>query len=72
MYVSTMNQRLYDLYGKRFIEEFALYADKNIKLLVIFEGKMPEEIINKNHNILVIPLLNKNHNQFFKFFGSFL
>lgn len=69
-FVSTMNQKLYDLYGKRFVDEFAIYADKNIKLFIIFEGKIPEEIIKKSNNILVIPLLNEKHNQFFKFFGS--
>ena len=52
-FVSTMNQKLYDLYGKRFIEEFALYADKNIKLFVIFEGKMPEEMMCASSRMVI-------------------
>ena len=65
-----MNQRLYDLYGKRFIEEFATYAKENIKLFIIFEGEIPKEIINIKNNILSIPLLSEQHNQFLKFFGK--
>ena len=65
-----MNQRLYDLYGQRFIEEFIINADKNIKLFIIFEGEMPEEIINNKNNFLCIPLLSEKHNQFLNFFGK--
>ena len=33
-FVSTINRRLYDDYGKRFLEEFSKYADKTIKLFL--------------------------------------
>ena len=69
-FVSTMNRRLFDLYGGRFIEEFADNADENIKLFIIFEGEAPLDIINKKNNIFCIPLLSAKHNQFIKFFGS--
>lgn len=65
-----MNQRLYDLYGKRFINEFALNADKKIKLFIIFEGKVPSEILNLSSNIFSIPLLSEKHNHFIKFYGK--
>jgi hypothetical protein len=69
-FVSTMNQKLYDLYGKRFINEFISSADNKIKLFIIFEGKVPNEIIGLSNNIYSIPLLSEKHNHFVKFFGS--
>ena len=67
-----MNQRLYDLYGQRFIEEFIINADKNIKLFIIFEGEIPKEIINDKNNFFCIPLLSEKHNQYLKYFGNLL
>ena len=69
-FVSTMNQRLYDLYGQRFIEEFSSNADGEIKLFIIFEGEIPKELINDKNNIFCIPLLSEKHNLFLKFFGK--
>jgi len=69
-FVSTMNKRLYDFYGSRFIDEFAAYADEKIKLFIIFEGEIPEELINKKNNIIAIPLMSENQSKFIKFFGS--
>ena len=45
-FVSTMNKKLYDEYGKRFINEFIDNAHEEIKLFIIFEGNCPNEIIN--------------------------
>ena len=36
-FVSTMNKKLYDEYGKRFINEFIDNAHEDIKLFIIFE-----------------------------------
>ena len=69
-FISTMNQRLYDLYGQRFIEEFLSNADGSIKLFIIFEGEIPKELINNKNNIFCIPLLSEKHNLFLKFFGK--
>lgn len=69
-FVSTMNEKLYDEYGKRFINEFIENAHEDIKLFIIFEGKCPNEILNLKHNLITIPLLNNDHSQFVKFFGK--
>ncbi len=69
-FVSSMNKSLYDFYGKRFLEEFAKYASKEILLLVVFEGEYPEEILTLGQNIIVIPLLNEKHSLFIKRFGK--
>ena len=67
-FVSTMNKKLYDEYGKRFINEFIDNAHEDIKLFIIFEGNCPGEIINLKKNLITIPLMNAEHNKFIKFF----
>lgn len=67
-FVSSMNKKLYEEYGKRFLEEFNQYAGENIKLLNIFEGL---EIINSNSDkIKNIIFQDESHKKFKKFFGN--
>ena len=49
-FVSSMNKSLYDFYGKRFLEEFAEYASKEILLQNINELK-DVGLISKKYNI---------------------
>jgi len=69
-FVTSMNQQIYNSYGKRFIEEFSLFAEENIKLYVIFENVFPEDIGSLKNNIYIIPLANPNHTQFLNYFGK--
>tara|TARA_A100001015_G_scaffold100574_1_gene111672 strand:+ start:544 stop:1347 length:804 start_codon:yes stop_codon:yes gene_type:complete len=69
-FVSTMNKKLYDQYGKRFIDEFASFASESLKLFVVFEGEYPTEILNMNKNIIVVPFLSEKHRLFLKYFGK--
>ena len=69
-FVSTMNKKLYDFYGKRFLEEFAKFASKEIQLFIIFEGVYPEEILKISENIIICPLMSEDHSTFLKKFGS--
>ena len=69
-FVTTINKNLYDQYGKRFIYEFAEFASEKIKLFIIFEGEYPEEILNINKNIIVIPFLSADHQHFMKYYGK--
>ena len=69
-FVSTVNLKLYNEYGKRFISEFAEYASSEVKLFIIFEGEAPEEILNLSDNIIVMPLVNEKFASFFKKFGK--
>jgi len=69
-FVSTMNKKLYNFYGKRFLEEFAKFASNEIKLFIIFENELPDEILHISDNIIVIPLMSELHNSFMKKFGS--
>ena len=69
-FVTTINQKLFDQYGKRFIYEFAEYASEEIKLFIVFEGNYPEELLNIKKNIFVIPFLSEQHQLFIKYFGK--
>ena len=69
-FISSMNKKIYDNYGKRFLNEFANFASPNLKLYIIFEGDFPEEILHIASNILTIKLMSKEHHRFLKFFGS--
>ena len=68
-FVSTMNKKLYDEYGKRFIYEFIDKASDEINLIIIFEGSSPNEISNLKKNLIVKSLDNEKHNRFLRFFG---
>lgn len=69
-FISTINKKLYDEYGKRFLEEFASCASKDIKLFLIFEGEYPEEILNISNNIFVVPLLSSKQKNFYRKFSN--
>lgn len=69
-FISSMNIKIYENYGKRFLFEFAQFASKEIKLFILFEGEFPEEALHISKNIFIIKLLSKDHYQFLKFFGS--
>lgn len=67
-FVSSMNKKLYEEYGKRFLEEFNQCAGENIKLLNIFEGL--EIIHNNSDKIKNIIFQDESHKKFKKFFGN--
>lgn len=69
-FVSTINLKLYQDYGKKFLEEFANFADKDIKLFLVFEGDYPEEILNIGNNIIILPFLSPRHQNFYRKFSK--
>ena len=63
-----MNLKLYEQYGKTFLEEFDRFAGNNIKLLNIFE-----KLDNSNFDTNKIKNLNfddAKHKKFLKYFGN--
>lgn len=68
-FISTMNLKLYNFYGKRFLKEFAEFSSPEIILYIVFEGEYPEEILHISKNIIILPLLSQNHKNFMKKFG---
>ena len=66
-FVSSMNIKLYEEYGKRFIYEFIDKASEDISLIIMFEGISPNEILNLKKNLVVKSLDNEKHNKFIKF-----
>lgn len=68
-FISSMNQSLYSLYGKRFLEEFAKHSSNELLLFIVFEGQYPEEILHISKNIIILPFSNPSHTTFLKKFG---
>ncbi len=71
-FVSSMNMRLYKQYGNLFLEEFKNTASPQIKLFIIFEGEIPTEVLSLSENIIFLPLMSADHDQFLKYFGNLL
>lgn len=68
-FVSSMNLKLYEYYGKRFLEEFAKYSSKDIFLYIMFEGKFPDECLHIADNIVILSFGTKSHSNFISKFG---
>ena len=67
-FISSMNIKLYEQYGKTFLEEFDKFAGHNIKLLNIFEN-----LDNTNFDTNKIKNINfddEKHKKFMKYFGN--
>jgi hypothetical protein len=70
-FVSSMNLKLYEYYGKRFLQEFAKFSSEDLLLFIIFEGfDYPEEILHIGKNIIIIPLVSTEHTNFLYKFGK--
>lgn len=69
-FVTSMNQKIYEDYGKRYIEEFSNNADTDINLYVVFEKNFPGDIGSLKKNIFIVPFANPSHNQFIEYFGK--
>lgn len=70
-FLSTINQKLYEEYGKRFIEEFLINADQNIDLVIYFEKDVPADLKDLNKKNFSIRALNHpKHKNFIKFYNN--
>ena len=68
-FVSSLNKRLYQEYGKRFISEFLKNKGEGVHLTIVFEDGIPDSAFGfKGLNIL--ELKDSRHPQFIKFFGN--
>ena len=64
-----MNQKIYDSYGRFFLNDFERYADPSIILINVFEGNIPND--SKNfQKIKFLPFQCPIHNKFIKFFSK--
>ena len=69
-FISTLNKKIYQEYGKYFINEFVQFASKEIKLFLVFEGDPLSEFSVLPDNIIIIPFISEKHSQFINFFGG--
>jgi hypothetical protein len=47
-FITSINEKLYRSYGARFIDTWKQHARDDIKLIVCFEGDIPDEIFLKS------------------------
>jgi hypothetical protein len=67
--VTSINEKLYHEYGDRMISGFENYAASDVRLIVVFEGKIPEGLKIQGQRYFVVPLASEEHARFHKFFG---
>jgi hypothetical protein len=70
--ITSMNQKLYENYGKRFIESWIEKSSNDTKLIVSFEGDISEEVNSiESEKVKIISINSAVYNIFRKKFGSF-
>jgi len=70
-FISTINKKLYEEYGERFIGEFMENAEQNIHLRIYFEGDIPANLQNKyKKNFSIKSLNHPKHQNFIKFYKN--
>jgi hypothetical protein len=67
--ITSLNQKLLDEYGRKFIESFEKYS-RGVKLIVVFEGDFLPEIQFKSTLVQFHKLESKNYIRFQETFGK--
>lgn len=71
-FITSINKKLYDIYGKKFIETWKINAKSDIKLIICFEGEIPDEIMHlSNDKIIILNISSIKQISFLKKFGKF-
>lgn len=66
--VTSLNQKLYEAYGRRFVDEFVAHASEDVCLWIVFEGKVPSDL-QSSPQLKSLEISDSNHPRFIKFFG---
>lgn len=70
--ITSMNQKLYANYGKRFINSWSENSANDTRLIVSFEGDISEEVnSHASEKIIIIPIDSDVCNLFHRKFGAF-
>jgi hypothetical protein len=67
-FVTTINSNLYKEYGKRALSEFDQFCGTNVKMSLVFEGTVPEDIDDYS-NIKIYKSESQERNNFIRRFG---
>ena len=71
-FITSINQKLYESYGKKFIDTWIKHAQNDIKLIICFEGDISTEINNYSSERLIIININTDKQaSFLKKFSKF-
>jgi len=71
-FITSINEKLYNSYGKRFIETWKIRAKSDIKLIICFEGEITDEVmLHTSEKIQIININSSRQVDFLKKFGKF-
>lgn len=70
IFVTTMNHKLYENYGMKFLNDFETYASPDIKLFNVFEGEFPSNLNRGYNKIETISFDCPQHQRFLKYFSN--
>ena len=71
-FITSINQKLYESYGKKFIDTWIKHAQNDIKLIICFEGDISTEINNYSSERLIFININTDKQALFlKKFSKF-
>jgi hypothetical protein len=69
-FITSFNEKLYNSYGKKFIQSWKEHAQQDVKLIVCFEGEISDEIIRHTQdNLTIIGINTQKQSIFFNKFG---
>jgi len=67
LFITSFNKELYELYGKRMVNEFSQYTDGSVSLIVLFESDVIPDI--KLKSVEFVCFDSKDHREFILKFG---
>jgi hypothetical protein len=68
--ITSVNTALFEQYGRQMVAGFEKFADADIRLIVVFEGPMPSDLIEYRKRCVFVPFSSPDHQRFLKFFGD--
>lgn len=72
-FITSINAKLFDSYGRRFIETWRENAAKDVNLIICFEGDISEEVVSFSHdNVLIINIDTSRQIDYLNKFGNFI
>lgn len=72
IFLTSLNTEGYNVYGRRFLQEFARMSSNDTMLYVLFEGNIPSDISSIAKNIITLPFLNKDLHLFINKYKYFV
>jgi hypothetical protein len=67
--ITSMNQPLFEQYGRQMVAGFEQFAGPDLRLIIVFEGRIQTQIKLQGNRTLFVPFDSPDHRKFLKYFG---